>query len=69
MTLRESDILNLPDAPPEVSEPPRYSMEEFISLCEKMLPYWNKERFSKPPAPFVGEPFRIIEEGSPPKKV
>ena len=68
MTLRDRDILNLPEAPPQLSEPPRYTAAEFIALCEKMLPYWNRERFSKPPAPFVGEPFRLIEEADPQQK-
>jgi hypothetical protein len=38
---------------------------DLIALCEKKLPYWNKERFSKPPPPFIGEPFRLYDESEP----
>jgi hypothetical protein len=62
MTLRDTDILSLPDAPATLAGPPQYSMAEFIALCEKMLPYWNKERFSKPPPPFIGEPVQLDQE-------
>ena len=57
MTLDDSDILNLPEAPDFISEPPAYTLEEMIALCEKMLPYWNEIRYSKPEPEFVGEPF------------
>jgi hypothetical protein len=59
MSLRDSDILNLPDAPEFISKPPVYTLEEMIRLCEKMLPYWNRLRYSKPEPKFVGEAFRL----------
>ena len=59
MPLRPTDILNLPDAPDFISEPPKYTASEMVRLCEPMLPYWNKIRNSQPPPPFVGEPFRL----------
>lgn len=62
MTLKDKDILNLPDAPDFISEPPRYTAQEMIELCEKMLPYWNKIRYSKPEPRFVGEAFTLVEE-------
>jgi hypothetical protein len=64
MTLRDSDILNLPDAPDFISEPPAYSLAEMIQLCEKMLPYWNALRYSKPEPPFVGEAFSLADPPS-----
>jgi hypothetical protein len=61
MALRESDILNLPEAPAFISQPPTYSLPEFIALCEKLLPYWNQQRYSATlPLP-PGEPFRFLE--------
>jgi hypothetical protein len=62
MTLKDSDILNLPEAPDFIQTPPQYTMEEMFMICEKMLPYWNKLRLENPPPPFVGEPFRLLEE-------
>lgn len=62
MTLRDSDILNLPDAPDFISRPPDYSLAEMIALCEKMLPFWNKQRYSNPEPEFVGEAFRLIDD-------
>ena len=61
MPLRPTDILNLPDAPDFISEPPRYTATEMARMCEAMLPYWNKMRLANPPPPFVGEPFRLRE--------
>jgi hypothetical protein len=61
MALRETDILNLPDAPEFISRPPTYSIAEFISLCEKMLPIWNQQRYASPMPPRKGEPFRLLE--------
>ena len=61
MTLKDSDILELPDAPDFFSQPPRCTLAEQIALCEKMLPYWNKLRYSRPEPPFVGEAFRLWE--------
>jgi hypothetical protein len=62
MNIKNSDLLNLPDAPDFVSEPPVYTMIEMIQLCEKMLPYWNEKRYSKPEPEFVGKAFRLIED-------
>ena len=61
MALKDSDILNLPDAPDFISETPEISYEQFLKLAEKMLPYWNAERYSKPEPEFVGEAFRLKE--------
>jgi hypothetical protein len=63
MPLRENDILDLPEAPDFISKPPRYSLWEMIQLCEPMLPYWNKLRYSKPEPEFVGEAFRLVDSG------
>ena len=57
--LRSSDILNLPDAPEFISKPPKYTLLEMAAMCEKMLPLWNKERYSKPQPEFIGEVFRF----------
>ncbi len=59
MTLRDRDILSLPDAPDFISKPPQYTLEEMIRICEKMLPYWNAERASKPEPKFLGETFKL----------
>jgi len=68
MTLRDADILNLPDAPDFISKPPVYPLPEFIALCEKLLPYWNKQRFAAPPPLPPGEAFKLLDEGSERKK-
>ncbi len=62
MTLRENDILNLPDAPDFISKPPVYSAAEMIQMCEQMLPYWNALRYSKPEPAFVGEAFVLRDD-------
>lgn len=59
MSLDDSDFLDLPEAPNFISEPPECTWEEMIRLCEKMLPYWNADRYSRPEPPFLGEPFAI----------
>ncbi len=59
MTLSQSDLLNLPDAPDFISHPPEYSLVEMIELCEKMLPEWNIRRYSTPEPPFVGQAFLL----------
>ena len=64
MTLKDSDILDLPEAPDFISSPPKYTMEEMAQLCEKMLPYWNKERYSRPEHEFVGEAFSLLPDNS-----
>lgn len=61
MTLRDEDILDLPEAPDFQSHPPQYTLEEMIILCEKMLCYWNELRYSKPEPFFVGESFSLQE--------
>jgi len=60
MPLKESDILNLPDAPDFISEPPAMTMEQMLALDEKMLPFWNKERIKNAPPEFVGEAFKLL---------
>ena len=62
MVLKDSDILNLPDAPDFISEPPRYTASEMAAMCEKLLPEWNKIRYSKPEPEFVGEAFKLLED-------
>ncbi len=59
MSLKESDILDLPDAPDFESRPPHYSVSEMIALCEPMLPHWNALRYSKEEPPFIGEEFSL----------
>jgi hypothetical protein len=62
MTLRDSDILNLPEAPDFISRPPSYPLPEFIELCAKQLPYWNQQRYAAPrQLPPTGQ-FRLKEE-------
>ena len=55
--LRDSDLLNLPDAPDFVSRPPVYTAQEMIEICEELLPFWNRVRRTTPPPPFLGEAF------------
>lgn len=62
MTLKDSDILDLPDAPDFESYPPQYSVSEMIALCEQMLPHWNALRYAKAEPPFVGEGFSLVSE-------
>ena len=64
MPLRPSDYLNLPDAPDFISRPPAYTASEMVQICEKMLPHWNRIRYSRPEPRFVGEPFRWVEPKS-----
>ena len=59
--IKESDLLNLPEAKDFISEPPEIGQEQLIHLCEKMLPVWNELRFSKLIPPFQGEAFRLLE--------
>ncbi len=61
MVLRPSDYLNLPDAPDFISRPPEYTAAEMVQICEKMLPHWNRIRYSKPRPRYVGEPFRLLD--------
>ena len=61
MTLKDSDLLNLPDAPDFESRPPEMTLNDLISLCEKMLPHWNAIRYSKPEPQFVGESFVLLD--------
>ena len=61
MPLKDSDILNLPDAPDFISLPPKFTASEMTKICEPMLPYWNKARYAKPDPDFVGEAFTLEE--------
>ena len=61
MTLKGDDILNLPDAPDFVSESPKYTVTEMAKICEKMLPYWNKLRYSKSEPEFLGPRFELVD--------
>lgn len=60
MPLQESDLLDLPEAPDFISDTPQLSMDQLIALAEKMLPYSNSQRYSKPEPPFVGEAFTLL---------
>ncbi len=62
MTLRDSDQLDLPEAPDFISHPPAFSAGEMIELCEKMLPYWNKQRYAQEEPAFAGDAFRLLED-------
>lgn len=62
MPLKDSDNLNLPDAPDFISKPPSYTASEMAQQCEKLLPHWNRIRALNPPPPFSGEPFRLFPE-------
>ena len=55
--LKDSDILDLPVAPNFISEAPQYTLTEMFMICEKMLPYWNKIRYSKPLPPGPSQEF------------
>jgi len=55
--LSEKDILNLPEAPDFISEIPKFTHSEMIQICEKMLPHWNRIRYSKEEPEFIGEAF------------
>jgi hypothetical protein len=60
--------LNFPEAPDFISEPPQYTVAEMILLCEKMLPYWNTQRYAAGSPylePVKMEEFRIFEEEQP----
>jgi hypothetical protein len=61
MSLKDSDILNLPEAPDFISVEPVLPLAEFIALCEKNLPTLNAKRFANPEAKWTGEPFRLFE--------
>ena len=64
MSIKEEDLLNLPKAPDFISDVPHISHAEMIKICEKMLPHWNKIRFSKGEHDFIGEAFSLKEEVS-----
>ena len=59
MSLKDEDILDLPEAPEFMSEAPKISHKEMIAICEKMLPHWNRIRYSKPEPEFLGEAFTL----------
>lgn len=62
MTLKDSDILNLPEAPDFISKPPVYTAAEMIKICEPMLPYWNRQRNSSAVLTVDIPPFSLEEE-------
>lgn len=62
MTLDKKLILNLPDAPDFISEPPKYTVSEMIQICEAMLPYWNKIRYSQPPPVNICDEFILKKD-------
>ncbi len=64
MSLDEKDILDLPEAPDFIREPPLYTAAEMAAICEKMLPYWNAQRYSRPEPEVPGEAFELLEEES-----
>lgn len=68
MALKDGDLLNLPDAPDFISEPPSYTASEMIEICEKMLPYWNSLRYSKPESEVVMEEFKLPQDKATPRK-
>lgn len=55
--LKEEDILSLPDAPDFISTPPKYTLDEMIAICEKMLPFWNAQRLERKGKQVPSEPF------------
>lgn len=57
--MRDKFDLNLPEAPDFISKEPNIPQAEMIKLCEKMLPHWNKIRYSKPEPEFIGEAFKL----------
>jgi hypothetical protein len=64
MKLKNSDILELPDAPGFISKPPQYTASEMAALCEQMLPYWNAQRLLQPEQPLTGKPFSLTQESN-----
>ena len=58
---KDPDILSLelPEAPDFISRPPVYTLEEMIKICEKLLPHWNKQRYSRPEPEYIGEAFTL----------
>lgn len=59
MAIKESNLLELPEAPEFISKPPTYSFDEIIRLSIPLLPYWNEQRYSKPRPRFIGEAFSL----------
>jgi hypothetical protein len=65
MTLKDSDILDLPDLSDIEAPAPVYTPEELFRLCEPLLPYWNTIRYARtypqcePPG---SEPFQLYDE-------
>jgi len=53
--------LDLPDWG-HPSAPAPLPLADIVALCEKMLPYWNAQRFTKPPPPLPDRPFSLGEE-------
>ena len=63
--LPEDLDLDLPDWTGQEPQPP-LSLAEIVALCEKMLPYWNAERFAKDPPPLPDRPFSLVDDESQP---
>lgn len=57
--LEFEDDLVFPDAPDFISKPPKYTQDEINKLNQKMLRYWNEQRYSKPRPKFIGEAFKL----------
>ena len=62
MVIKDSDKLNLPEAPDFMSEVPKYTMQEMMEICEKMLPFWNKERLKSPPVLVKRDDFTLCSK-------
>lgn len=55
-----SALLELPDAPDFISEPPAIALADNIRLCEEMLETWNRRRFEIiETLPILTEPFHV----------
>ncbi|MCC6221276.1 MAG: hypothetical protein IT291_08570 [Deltaproteobacteria bacterium] len=57
MTLRDDDLLDLPEPSELISAEVELTLDELIALCEQMLPYWNEIRYANPDPAFIGEAF------------
>ncbi len=60
--IKDSDDLNLPEAPDFISKEPVRDISEMIRSCEAMLPYWNKLRITRPLPVRKMEPFKLQKE-------
>jgi hypothetical protein len=59
--------LTFPDAPDFMKEEIVFTATEMVAMCEPLLPYWNKKRYTSPEPPFIGEAFSLkkSEKGRP----